>query len=186
MNIVGKRVVLRAIEREDLLKLQQWANDPEVQQALSGWHFPTSMEDQQKWFSSLSCTSINQRFMIESSDLGAIGTINLVSIDWKNRNAFCGFMLGEKTCHGKGYGTDAMMAIMRYAFDEIGLARLDGDMVENNSHSLHVCTKKCGWIVEGRKSHGYFRQGKYWDKIIMGITSHQYHSFVERTGYWSC
>jgi len=88
MNICGKRVILRAIEEDDLPLLHKWSNDPSIQSMLGGWHFPVSMQDQRKWFSSLSFSSDNQRFAIQAPDIGLIGTTNLVSIDWQNRNAF--------------------------------------------------------------------------------------------------
>lgn len=50
----------------------------------------------------------------------------LRDIDWKNRKAHHGMKLANKERRGKGIGTDTVMAIMRYAFDELGLNRLDG------------------------------------------------------------
>lgn len=174
MNIRGERVLLRAIEREDLLLLNKWANDPETQRMLGGWHFPVSLQDQEVWFSSLSCNSLNQRFAIEADGMGLIGTANLVSIDWKNRTAFHGMLLGDKSIHGKGYGTDTIRAIMSYAFDELGLHRLDTDIIIYNEASLRVYIEKCGWIEEGRRTDWYFRGGCRWDKILVGITRDRY------------
>src|SRR5699024_11224186 len=37
-----------------------------------------------------------QNFAIETEEMGFIGTTNLVDIDWKNRTAFNGIMLGDK------------------------------------------------------------------------------------------
>jgi RimJ/RimL family protein N-acetyltransferase len=174
MNIKGKHVLLRAIEREDLPLLNQWANDPEIQRLLGGWHFPTSLQDQETWFSSLSCNSLNQRFAVEVHGLGLVGTANLVSIDWKNRTAFHGMLLGEKKVRGKGYGVDTIEAIMRYAFDELGLCRLDTDIIVYNEASLRTYIEKCGWVEEGRRTQWYFREGQRWDKILVGITQERY------------
>jgi RimJ/RimL family protein N-acetyltransferase len=184
VNIIGKQVCLRAIEKKDLPLLQKWANDPEIQNMLGGWHFPTSEQDQERWFASLSCTSKDQRFAIEVPDIGLIGTANLISIDWKNRNAFHGMMLGEKNIRGKGYGVDTIMTLMHYAFDELGLARLDGDMIEYNTGSLKTYIDRCGWLVEGRKTNWYFRKGRYWDKIVVGITRERYKEIVATSSYW--
>lgn len=184
MNIRGKHVLLRAIEREDLPSLNRWANDPEIQHMLGGWHFPTSMRDQDAWFSSLNCKSVDQRFAIELPGLGMVGTANLVSIDWKNRNAFHGMMLGDKDIRGKGYGIDTIMAMMRYAFDELGLMRLDTDMIEYNYASLGVYINKCGWIEEGRRPEWFFRSGRTWDKVLVGTTRDRYREFVDANGYW--
>ena len=175
MNVVGKQVLLRAIEREDLPLLNRWANDPEVQQLIGGWHFPTSIRDQEEWFASLSCNSLNQRFAIDVPNLGLVGTANLVSIDWKNRTAFHGMLLGDPNVRGKGYGVDTVRTIMRYAFDELGLERLDTDIIEYNVASLHTYIDKCGWVEEGRRPAWYFRRGRRWDKVLVGITRGRYH-----------
>jgi len=60
-------------------------------------------------------------------------------------------MIGDKSNRGKIFAFDSVMAIMRYAFDELGLERLDGDMIESNQLSINFYTKRCGWTIEGRK-----------------------------------
>jgi len=183
MNIEGRHVTLRAIEEGDLEILQKWANNPEIQYWLGGWHFPTNMNDQKKWFSGLSVGSNNQRFAVETKDLGIIGTANLVDIDWKNRNAFHGLLLGDKDIRGKGYGVDTMMAIIKYAFEELGLNRLDGTVIEYNNISFNM-VKKCGWKEEGRQRKWYFRKNKYWDRILIGITKEDYFALIKENNYW--
>lgn len=184
MNISGKFISLRAIEIEDLTILNRWANDPSIQEMLGGWHFPTNMNDQNKWYETLSCNSVNQRFAIEAPGLGIIGTANLVNIDWKNRNAFHGILLGDKDIRGRGYGVDTIMTIMRYAFDELGLMRLDGDMIEYNTPSINVYLKKCGWKQEGIKKNWYYRKGRFWDKVVVGVTKDDYQEIIATNHYW--
>jgi RimJ/RimL family protein N-acetyltransferase len=168
MNILTPRLILRAIEREDLTQLHAWADKPEIQYQLGGWHFPTSMRDQEQWLASLTCRSTDQRFAVQTADGVLAGTANLVSIDWKNRSAFEGLMLAP-AFQGQGYGTEIVTALMAYAFDELGLVRLDTDIIEYNTASLSL-HQKCGWVIEGRKRFGYFRKGRYWDKVILGVT----------------
>ncbi|WP_026452220.1 GNAT family N-acetyltransferase [Aequorivita capsosiphonis] len=184
MNIQGKNIKLRAIEKEDLELLNKWANTVEIQYWLEGWHFPTNMEDQLRWFSSFSVNSINQRFVIEAPELGVIGTANLVDIDWKNRNAFHGMMLGDKEIRGKGYGLETVMAIMKYAFEELGFQRLNGSMIAYNAASLRLYVGKCGWKEEGRQRNYYFKKNQFWDKIIVGITRDDYFELVKQNNYW--
>lgn len=185
MNILGKSVVLRSIEMEDLVLLHQWANDPEIQYWLGGWHFPTNMEDQKKWFQSLNVASVHQRFAIETKEHGLIGTANIVEIDWKNKNAFHGMLLGDKEIRGKGYAVDAVMAVMKYSFEELGLNRLDGSMIEYNEASLKMYIGKCGWKEEGRQRNWYFRKNRYWDRINVGVTKEDYFELVSKNNYWA-
>ena len=136
MNIVGKQVLIRAIEETDLPLLHKWANDPEIWFLLGGWHFPGSLAETQAWFLHLPQDKLNQRFAIE---LGGqlIGTTNLVEIDWKNNHASHGMVLGDQATRGKGYGRDTVMALMRYAFEELHLERLDSTIIEHN-HAVLV------------------------------------------------
>ena len=167
MNIKGKNITLRALELEDLSLLQKWANDPEIQYMLGSWHFPTNMNDQQKWFSNLSCNSNNQRFMIINEANLPIGMANLVNINFKDGNAEHGLLL-DKQYQGKGYGSDVVQTIMNYAFNELRLNRLETTIISINEPSLNLF-KKCGWIQEGTLRNWYYRKGQFINKQILGV-----------------
>jgi RimJ/RimL family protein N-acetyltransferase len=184
MKILGRRVVLRAIEATDLVQLNTWANDPELAHLEGSWHFPSSMEFHKTWFEALQRDGLNKRFAIQTPDLGLIGLASLMAIDWKNGHAHHGMMLGDKQTRGKGYGTDTIMAVMRYAFEELRLERLETGMIEYNAASLHVYCKKCGWKEEGRMRSWFFHRNRRWDKIITGITKGDYLALIAENKYW--
>jgi RimJ/RimL family protein N-acetyltransferase len=185
MNIKGKKVVLRAIETEDIELLHRWANDPYIGQMVGGWHFPSSKLDQKKWIESLNLNSLNQRFAIETKDEGLIGTANLVNINWKDKNAHHGMLLGDKEIRGKGYAVDTIMTIMRYSFEELGLNRLDGSIIEYNKASYGVYINKCGWKEEGVARQWYYRNNRHWDKLLVGILKSDYMQLIQETNYWN-
>ena len=180
MNIKGKTVLLRAIDKGDLEQLHKWSNDPDINYLLGGWHFPSSLQGQEEWFNSLSLNSLNQRFAITIPGTGLIGMANLVDINWKDRNAFHGMLLGESDFRGKGYGTDTVMALARYAFEELGLNRLDTTIISYNETSIALYTKKCGWKIDGVKKGYYFRKNQWWDQILLGITREDYNEWVKQ------
>lgn len=181
MNIEGNSVTLRAIELKDVDSLNQWANSPEIWNMLGGWHFPYSTMNTEQWIKSINNNDQkNQVFAIDTEEHGLIGTANLVNIDWKNRNAFHGIMLGNKNTRGKGYAQDTVLSLMHYAFNELGLNRLDGDMIATNERSIEFYTKKCGWIVEGIKKEWFYRNGRFHDKVVVGITKPQYELFIKK------
>ncbi len=184
MNIKGKKVTLRAIEEKDLELLHKWANDPDIWYLLGGWHFPSSMDYMHEWFKREKNDNLNHRFAIDAPEIGLIGTANIVDIDWKNNHAFHGMMLGDKDIRGKGYGVDTIMAVMRYAFEELHLERLDGSMIEYNKVSLKIYCEKLGWKEEGRQRNWYFRKNRYWDKVIVGVTRNDYFELLKNFKYW--
>lgn len=184
MQILGKTVALRAIEENDLISLHRWANDAEIQDMMGNPHFPSSMDFHKNWFNSLKTDHLNQRFAVDDQETGIIGLSSLISIDWRNKHAWHGLMLGETKTRGKGFGVDSVMTTMRYAFDELGLERLDGSIIEYNKISYSFYCDKLGWQVEGKRRNYYFRKGKYWDQIVVGITKDDYYRLLDKTKYW--
>lgn len=185
MNIIGNKVVLRAIELDDLNQLHTWANDPATQDIIGNIHFPSSREYQTQWFNKLQTDVLNQRLAITTDEDGLIGISSIMNIDWRNRHAWHGIVLGDKDIRGKGYGVDTVMATMRYAFDEMNLERLDGSIIEYNTISYSLYCNKLGWKEEGRKKNYYFRRGKYYDQIIVGINRDNYYELVNQNNYWN-
>ena len=183
MNIKGKIVTLRAVELEDMELLRGMLNDPEMEKAVVGWSFPVSKYSQQKWHESAIGNQKNQRYVIETNEDGAVGIAKLYDIDWKNRRATHGIKLANKERRTKGIGTDTIMAIMRYAFDELGLHRLDGSWFDDNIASKGVYTK-CGWTVEGVKREYVYKGGEYKDLSIVGILAADYYALIKRNHYW--
>lgn len=183
MNIKGNIVTLRAMSVDDLKMVCEMFNDPELENLVVGWAFPLSMEQQKQWFEKNMNDQKNFRFVIETPDEGAVGIATLTNIDWKNRTATHGIKLANKQNRTKGIGTDTVMAIMRYAFDELGLHRLDGSWFDENAASKGLYTK-CGWKEEGVKRSCVYKHGVWRDLIITGILEKDYRETVEKLNYW--
>lgn len=185
MNIVGKIVTLRAPELADIPALHRWSNDPAMWSMLGGWHFPFSSRSTEEWVKGRKDGNLtDQVWCIDTPDDGVIGTLNLVNIDWKNKSAFHGMMIGNENHRGKGYALDALFSIMRYAFMELGLNRLDGDMIAYNQRSIRFYLDKGGWKHEGVRRQAYFRAGEFHDKVIVGITRDDYLNVANSSNYW--
>lgn len=184
MNVKGKKVLLRALERSDMEELRSFHNDPEVGNLLGGWSNPISSEKQNKWYDQINSDDMNLRLAIETEEDGFIGVTTITDIDYKNRSASHGLLIGKRNMRGHGYGRDTVMATMKYAFEELQLNRLDGDIVEHNIPSYNLFIKKCNWKEEGRRRDHSFRNNRYYDRILVGILRSEYEELCEQTGYW--
>lgn len=178
MNIKGDKIILRALELEDAEVLREMINDSEIEKNVAGWSFPVSKHAQIEWIEKVNKSYTDYVFAIEYLDMGCIGVANLINIDWKNRSAFHGIKLVNKDFRGKGIGTDTVLTIMNYAFNELQLNRLDGSIIEHNSASQKLY-KKCGWEIEGIKKEAIFKSGKYYNNYIVGITHKEYKKFIK-------
>ena len=182
MKIIGKNIILRAIEKEDLVLLHQWANDPETQDAIGELHFPSSMDFHNSWFDNLKNDKLNQRLVVEVPNYGIIGLSSIINIDWRNRRAWHGLVIGDSKYRKKGYGIHAIMATMKYAFDELNLERLEGSMIEYNTLSISTyCGKRLKWRKEGLREKYFFRKGQYWDQILVGILRSDFGCYLNQS-----
>jgi RimJ/RimL family protein N-acetyltransferase len=124
----GKLVRLRGIERVDLDSIMKWIVDEEVTNFLGGEMLlgPMSRIAEEKFIESASQVAHDKRiFVIETlADRRYLGSIDLHNINWVNRSAEAGIVIGDKPSWGKGYGTDAMRVLLRFAFDKLNLNRV--------------------------------------------------------------
>lgn len=97
-----------------------------------------------------------------------IGLIGLDGIRWVHGDAWVGIGLGERDSWGKGYGTDAMLVLQRYAFEELNLHRLSLSVFDYNQRAIRSY-EKAGFVVEGRARKYLNREGQRYDMIFMGI-----------------
>jgi RimJ/RimL family protein N-acetyltransferase len=97
-----------------------------------------------------------------------IGFISLMGINWVHGTAWVGIGIGERDDWGKGYGTDAMRVLLRYAFEELNLYRVNLNVFEYNPRAVRSY-EKVGFSYEGRVRRYLNRNGRRWDIIYMGI-----------------
>jgi RimJ/RimL family protein N-acetyltransferase len=111
----------------------------------------------------------NHYFTIRAlDDNRLLGDINLDVINWGARDSFVGIGICNREDWGKGYGTDAMNIILRFAFTEINLRRVTLSVFEYNPRAIHSY-EKAGFRHEGRVRGALLRDGKRWDIFYMGI-----------------
>ncbi len=183
MNIKGKIVTLRAITKTDLQMIVDMFNDSDIENVVVGWAFPLSYDQQLNWFEKNMNDQKNLRFVIETIEDGAVGIATLTNIDWKNRTATHGIKLINNEIRKKGIGTDAVMAIEKYAFKELGLHRLESSRFDDNIPSKKLFNK-CGWKEEGIKRSCIFKNGLWRDLVIIGILDSDYEELIKNNHYW--
>ena len=112
-------------------------------------------------------------FLIRTlEDDKVIGDIGLERAN-QHGDTFVGIGIGEPEYWSKGYGTDAMEIVLRYAFQELNLRRVSLDVFEYNPRALRSY-QKAGFQIEGRYRQFLNREGRRWDMIFMGITSEEW------------
>ena len=147
MFIKGEKVLLRAIELSDAGILRQMMNDEDVEKMMWGYSFPVSEHQQMKWIENISNEKNVFRAIIDV-DGTAIGTIILSDIDMRNGICEIHIKLANSCERGKGYGTDAVSALVSYAFNVLRLNCIYCRIKEDNIAKKYVTQKEWSKIVD--------------------------------------
>lgn len=173
--IVGEKVRLRPIERDDLPRYVEWFADPEVRRHLA-LYLPFSLAQEERWFENL-LERLERRedvvLAIETAEGVHIGNVGLHRIDWKNRNAELGIAIGERSYWNQGYGTDAIRTLLGLAFREMNLYRVFLRVDADNARGIR-CYEKAGFRREGVLREAVFKEGAYHDQYIMSILQSEF------------
>jgi len=171
----GQKVRLREYRKEDVEKALHYMNDSETKRFLSpGIPYLYTLEDERKWFENLSAAKDIYNFAIETlADEKYIGGCGLNSIDWKNSVAAVGIFIGDKEYWGKGYGTDVMKVLIKFIFEQVNIHKIKLNVYSFNERAIK-CYEKCGFKVEGVLRQEIFRDGRYYDEIIMGLLKEEF------------
>jgi RimJ/RimL family protein N-acetyltransferase len=169
--IYANRVRLRAIERSDLSRFVSWMNDPDVRFGLT-IYLPLSLAEEENWFEQMLKRPAPEHPLvieIEQDDVWEmIGNCGLHNIDWRCRVATAGIFIGEKRYWNRGYGTEVMKLLLKHGFETLNLNRIQLDVYEDNPGAIRAY-EKAGFLLEGRKRQGIYKNGEYMDILLMGV-----------------
>lgn len=177
--LLGKRVRLGAIDPEKASLTNEWFNDPYITRNLSWGVQPMRMELSEAFMNENKKPSAKERiFSIHALDLpdeeeSYIGHIGLHKIDWQGRMAELGIIIGKREHLNKGYGQEAIHLLLHFAFMEMNLHRVYLRHKSFNERGHHAYLKT-GFKEEGRLRQHEFRNGRYWDVILMGILREEF------------
>ena len=169
--IFGGKLRLRAVEHEDVKHFQQWVNDPEVTRGLS-LYLPLSSVEEERWFERVRERDPHERPLSielqEGEGWKLIGNCGVFGIEWTNRSAELGIMIGDKTVWNKGFGTQVMTLLLRHCFETLNLNRVFLKVYGENARARRSY-EKAGFVDEGCMRQAVYRNGKYDDVFIMSV-----------------
>ena len=165
----AKRVYIRPILPEDIPWFVVWINDGEVTQYLRT-SFPFTPGEEYKWYEDMQKEKGKQAIfaIVLAETHTLIGVMGLESLDHISGTAVTGSYIGSKEHWGKGYGTEAKMLVLEYAFNTLNLRKICAVVYDFNPRSKR-CLEKCGYKEEGRRKAQHYRNGRYADDYLMAV-----------------
>lgn len=179
----GELVRLVPIDVERMLdNYVQWLNDPEVTDWLLIGDYPLSKASEREWLEGVEKGSpTDVVFAIETLDGRHIGTSGIHHIEHQHGTAATGSFIGDKSCWGKGYGTDAARIRARYCFEVLGLQMLRSSTLEGNERSFRM-QSRIGAEMIGIWPKRYWKRGAWRDELLMCLTRERWEAAAHPSG----
>jgi RimJ/RimL family protein N-acetyltransferase len=176
--MIGEHVYLRVLEREDIPRTRDWINDPEIAAAI-GLLPAISLDDQVKWFEQRRRHE-SYVFAICLKQSGEhIGNVGLGLIDMVSRNASFSIFIYDKKYRHAGFGTEATVLCLDFAFNHLNLHRVYLRTSATMTQAMEMY-KRVGFVQEGVLREHFFTGGVYEDKILFGILREEFEAWQQR------
>lgn len=161
----GERVRLEPPRTEHLATFIRWFADTDVTRYLL-YRFPLSDKGEAEWYEQAAKDPHQVVWAIVARTSGRlVGATSLDRINWRDRRAESGLVIGEKDEWGKGYAGEAMRLRTRYAFRELGLEKVV-TMVYGGNDASRRGLERAGYRQCGTYRRHAFVEGEWRDAWI--------------------
>ena len=166
----GSRVRLTALTQDDLPTVTEWHQNAEFLRLLDAPPaYPKTETSLAQWLDDTDKATDAFLFAIRSLDSDTpIGYVELDGILWIHRVSGVSIAIGEAQHWGKGYGYEAMQLVLRFAFDELNLHRVQLTVFSYNERAIALY-EKLGFQREGVYREHLQRDGKRYDMYLYGL-----------------
>jgi len=166
----GKHIILRALEQDDLPRLHEMNNNLEVE--LAGGGDPPMAQSLARLEAEFNDNVSkggrdDMNFAIEHEGV-FIGICGLFNEDQTAHTVEMGITIGFSDYWGKGYGRDAVITLVDYAFRYRNFHRVWLRTNGRNERAQRAYIA-CGFVEEGRLRQHVYSDGAYDDLVYMGI-----------------
>lgn len=180
MLLYGDKIFLRRLQSIDLERTLEWINDPEIM-VIMGVRGPRTKEMQQQWFDKVCSVPSEIVFAICVLKSGEhIGNVSLDLIDPINRNARFAIFIGDKNMRRKGYGFEASKLAVEYGFFYLNMHKIYVKASQDYVAAIKIY-KELGFNKEGLFREHEYREGKYIDKVCLGLLRKDYMKLYPET-----
>ena len=169
--IKGKKIGLRAVEKEDLKTLKEFRNINSFRKNFREKR-ELSLRDQEKWVEYLDNTkNINYMFsIVDLSNKEVVGACGLLYIDWVARFADFSFYIGKNKEYCEGIiSIEAVKLLLEYGFNTLNLNKIWMELYEFDNKKIDFFVKEFNFHVDGKLRQNCFEDGRFYDSIIISL-----------------
>lgn len=169
----SERLYLSPMNVEDYQIYTKWINDETLSRGLGNFKLNITEMGERNWIEDVCKNGEHHFSIVRKEDDVLLGTYGLKLKDQVSKRYHVGGFIGEESERGKGYGTEALILITKFAFEILNAETLFSGIYSFNEASLKAA-KKAGYIVAGKYRNAYYYNCKYYDEICVEITKEDY------------
>jgi RimJ/RimL family protein N-acetyltransferase len=171
----GELIRLVAPEPDrDAATLSRWTHDAEFMQLMGSAPVRPLAPSQVKKEQEPGEGETPFRFLIQArATERMVGFIRLVSVGWSHGFSALEVGIGEPAERNRGYGSEALRLLLRFAFHELNLHRVGAVVPGHNDGALRFF-QRAGFAVEARRRQALHRFGRRWDAVHLGVLSSEW------------
>lgn len=168
----GNAITLEPPKPEDLDIFRGWFADLEITRYLLA-RFPLTSEQEQEWYGAAARDDARVLWSIVAGGC-TIGNTVIHHIDWINRHAGTGTLIGDQAHWGKGFGAESVRLRTAYAFNELGMERLETECFVENV-PMRRCLEKSGYHKIGVRRRHLYKRGAWRDTLLFELVRDEWH-----------
>jgi RimJ/RimL family protein N-acetyltransferase len=180
MRITTERLVLREFVADDWAAVLAYQSDPRYLRFYA-WTDRSEAEVREfvQMFLVQQSERPRRRFQLaitlpeDGRLIGDCGIRRKPQNDWE---AAIGFELAPEHW-GRGYATEAALAMVDFGFRELGLRRVSSWCVADNAASARVL-ERVGMRLEGRLRENERFKGRWWDTLLYGLLESEWRAMA--------
>ena len=169
-TLTTPRLTLRALSESDVADVFNVFSDPVVMRYWDG-AVMTTQQDAMKYIDQIHHgfrrRELFQWGIADAASDAVIGTCTLIRCSPNHQRCEIGFAL-RQIRWGQGLGSEAVGALIEFAFTSLELHRLEADVDPRNDRSLRLL-ERCGFRREGLLRERYSVNGERQDTLILGL-----------------
>jgi RimJ/RimL family protein N-acetyltransferase len=172
--IKGEKIYLTELDRANAEIIRAWLNDPDIHRHLLVGHVPLTREEEERFYDAQSASSDSYNFEIHVAEDGRyIGHVGLKDVNLIHRHGEIGIVIGSKELWGKGYGRDAIVTCLGFAFLTLGLHSVCIRTDEDHEQALALY-RRIGFVETGRERERIYRGGRFVGHVVFDMLDSEY------------
>lgn len=166
----GKLVRLRELRECEVAQCLKWMNCYDTVRLIAPGRMPITEAAEQEYFRSHGADT----FGVEIMENGRyIGNCSFFDMDEKARSCCVGWVIGDESARGMGYGSDMIITLLMYLFRHRNMQRVALQVFEWNARAAALY-ERLGFVREAVYREHVYAEGRYWDEYCYSMLREEF------------